>query len=111
MKRRRTCGRWRTIQGWRRVCSYDKGHTGGCEWAERLAAAVAKERAENDALRKRIEAGQLLGEHADSGCEPCAGYVAAVTEGAVPSEAMHMRCGWAVGLQRLITPESWEVGA
>lgn len=94
LRKRRTCGRWRMVDGLRRCCPYPKGHEQECEPVRRLREAARRE-----------ELTTLLAEHDDAECDPCAAaarYADAAQQGGEwdPGAALAMRCPWAQGMVR-----------
>ncbi len=93
LRKRRTCGRWRIIDGLRRCCPYDKGHDGDCK-----PYAVVKEAA------RREELFALFIEHDsdDVACDSCAAARRAALGQCDPAYAIALRCDWGRGIVRAL---------
>ena len=94
LRKRRTCGRWRIVDGLRRCCPYPKGHEQECRPVrqQREAARIA-------------ELQTLLAEHEEAECEPCAAaarYADRAQQGGEwdGAAAVAMRCDWSRGIVR-----------
>ena len=88
---RKTCGRWRIIDGRRHCCPYDKGHDGDCR-------PYRQERE----TKRLDELSRLLAEHDTAECEPCAAAGRALDRGVSGAEIVAMRCDWASGVVRAL---------
>lgn len=93
LRKRRTCGRWRIIDGLRNCCPYDKGHPGDCKPYAAVEAA---------ARREELFALFIDHESDDVDCDSCRAARRASIGQCDPAYAIALRCDWARGILRTL---------